>query len=457
MASLEVTNWFGDLVSHPQILVEARSKEDLIAILKDPAKYPPPVRAVGSNHSTSPCGAADGGTLVKMTNMNRILAMTGDSVTVEAGALYIDVAHELEKQNLQMYVNTEIGSLSAGSAACAGTKDGSMPGEFGQVGSYVTNIKMVTPSGELLEVSEDQPELMQKVRSSYGLFGIIYEVTFRVKPIVPMAVYHETFALDEFCSRLPQLWARNESMMLYTFPFDNQITVEFRKYNPGATGSPARHVWKLRNFMWGTAGPMFCNELETTIPSPSIRYKAVDEFNALWRFKLTHLIKGENTVATDQIIHYPPVSNNSRYTFSLWAFPEERYAEVLPAYFKFSRDYYAKTGYRSNMLSVGYRIAKDQQSLLSYSYDGTVMTVDPVSTGNPGWKPFLAAYNDFCFGLGGTVLLNQTYGLNHAYLQKSLGDRLQIFAAARKQFDPHNRLLNAYFADLLGECAAVAG
>lgn len=457
MASLEVTNWFGDLVSHPQVLVEAHSKEDLIAILKDPAKYPSPVRAVGSNHSTAPCGVADGGTLVKMSNMNRILSITGDNITAQAGALYIDLAHELENHNLQMYVNTEIGSLSAGSAACAGTKDGSMPGEFGQVGSYVSNIKMVLPSGELLEVSEDQRDLMQKVRSSYGLFGIVYEVTFRVKPIVPMAVYHETFSLEDFCSTLPQLWARNESMMLYTFPFDNLVTVEFRKYNPGAAGSPARHVWKLRNFMWGTAGPLFCNELETTIPNATIRYKAVDEFNALWRFKLTHLIKSDYTIATDQIIHYPPVSNNSRYTFSLWAFPEERYAEVLPAYFKFCRDYYAQTGYRSNMLSVGYRIIKDQESVLSYSYDGTVMTVDPVSTGNPGWKPFLAAYNDFCCKLGGAPLLNQTYGVTRAFAQSSLGDRLKVFSAVRKQFDPGDRLLNAYFADLLEEQTASAG
>jgi hypothetical protein len=57
-------------------------------------------------------------------------------------------------------VNTEIGSLSAGSAACAGTKDSSMPGEFGQVGSYITAVKMVLPSGDLLEVNESQPELL---------------------------------------------------------------------------------------------------------------------------------------------------------------------------------------------------------------------------------------------------------------------------------------------------------
>ena len=451
MASLEVTNWFGDLVSHPQVIVVANSVEDIIAILKDPAKYPSPVRAVGSNHSTARCGVADGGTLVKMTNMNRILGISADRVTAQAGALYFDIAHELENHQLQFYVNTEIGSLTAGAAACAGTKDGSMPGEFGQVGSYVTNIKMVLPSGELLEVTEDQPDLMQKVRSSYGLFGVVYEATFRVRPIQPMAVYHETFSLEDFVTKLPELWARNESMMYYTFPFDDLITVEFRKYNPGATGSPAHHVWQLRNFMWGTAGPLFCHGLETNIADPTVRYKAVDEFNAFWRFKLTHLIKSEYTIATDQIIHYPPVSNNSRYTFSLWAFPEASYANVLPKYFQFCRDYYQQKGYRSNMLSVGYRISKDQNSLLSYSYDGTVMTVDPVSTGNDGWKPFLEAYNELCCNLGGLPLLNQTYGVTRAFAQKALGDRLKIFAQARKQYDPGNRLLNDYFQDILAD------
>ena len=173
MAANTVTNWFGNVVSHPQMVVEANTVEDIVAILKDPANYPSPVRAVGSNHSTAPCGAADGGTLIKM-KMNKILSIGPDSLTVEADAVHLDMAKALQDQQLQFYVNTEIGSLSAGSAGCAGTKDASFPGEYGQVGSYVTGVKMVLPSGDLLEVTEDaQPDLMQIVRSSYGLLGIM--------------------------------------------------------------------------------------------------------------------------------------------------------------------------------------------------------------------------------------------------------------------------------------------
>jgi FAD/FMN-containing dehydrogenase len=451
MSTPAVTNWFGDIVSHPKVIVEAASTDDLIAILKDPVKYPSPVRAVGSNHSTGRCTVADGGTVIKMSKMNRILAITGDTVTAEAGAIYIDIAHELEKRQLQFYVNTEIGSLSVGSASCAGTKDASLPGEYGQVSSYITNIKMVLPSGELLEVSESQPELLRKVRSSYGTFGIITEATFRIRPIQPMAVYHETFALEEFVQRLPELKARNESMMYYLFPFNNLITIEFRRYNPGASGEPNRIVWPLRNYMWATAGPRFCHQVEKDVSDPTIRYGVIDEFGALWRFKLTNLVHSDYTIATDQIIRYPAVSDDSRYTFSLWAFPEERYPAILPEYIQFCHDYYKQYGYRINMLNVGYRIAQDQQSLLSYSYDGNVMTIDPVSTANPGWKTFLEAYNDFCSNRGGIPLPNQTFGFTRAQAQKALGDRLKLFAETRRAYDPGNRLLNDYFQDLLSE------
>src|SRR6516164_1597305 len=133
MAAPTITNWFGDLISHPRVVVDATSVDDIVRVLKDPAQYPSPVRAVGSNHSTSACGVAEGGTLTRMSGMNRILEIGTGTVTVQAGAIALDVARELEKHGLQFYVNTEIGSLSVGSASLAGTKDASMPGEFGQV------------------------------------------------------------------------------------------------------------------------------------------------------------------------------------------------------------------------------------------------------------------------------------------------------------------------------------
>jgi FAD/FMN-containing dehydrogenase len=205
METTQVQNWFGNTVSSPSVIVEPRNVEELIAVLQDTQRYPAPVRAIGSNHSTTACGSVQQGTLVSMRQMNRIIEIRPDTVTVEAGALYIDVARELQKRNLQFYINIVIGNLTVGSAACCGTKDASMPGEFGQVCSYVTALKMVTPSGKIDFITENEPERLQAVRSSYGLFGIVYEVTLKVRPLQALSVYHRAYSLDEFTRQLPEL------------------------------------------------------------------------------------------------------------------------------------------------------------------------------------------------------------------------------------------------------------
>src|SRR5206468_11460452 len=110
MATNTVTNWFGDIVSHPAVVVDATSVDDVVRVLKDSATYPSPVRAVGSNHSTAACGVGDGGTLIRM-KMNRILNIGTDTLTVEAGAVHLQMAKALEAKGLQFYVNTEIGNL----------------------------------------------------------------------------------------------------------------------------------------------------------------------------------------------------------------------------------------------------------------------------------------------------------------------------------------------------------
>jgi hypothetical protein len=72
-----------------------------------------------------------------------------------------------------------------------------------------------------------------------------------------------------------------------------------------------------------------------------------------------------------------------------------------------------------------------------------------VSTANPGWEEFLAAYNQFCSDRNGVPLLNQTYGLTPAIIQKAYGDRWMVMQTTRKQYDPNDRLLNDYFRDLM--------
>jgi FAD/FMN-containing dehydrogenase len=445
-----VSNWFGSIKSSPQVVVEVGSVEEIVAVVKDRERYPSPVRAVGSNHSTTPCGVAEGGTLIVMRKMNRIVEIRDDTVTVQAGALYIDVNQELQKRDLQFFVNVELGNITIGSAATGGTKDASMPGEFGQIASYAVGLKMVKPDGELVEIDEGDPGLLQAARSSYGLFGIVYEATFRVRRLAAMHVHHEHFSLNEFASQLPALKAREQSMMLYINPFTDSIAIEFRSYSDAESDRGlSTWQWRLRNYVWSHTAPLYGFRVYKYIPLQALRSALIDAYMRLVTLAIRLGVRGDRTLPQAQQIRYPEIPDDDRYTFSIWAFPEETYVDSLRRYFEFSRDYYRRTGYRVNLLSVGYRINADRSSLFSYSYNGTVITFDPVSTGNEGWEAFLQEYNALCSDLGGVPLFNQTNLLTREQVGKAFGERIAQFDRYRRRFDPEGRLQNTYFRELL--------
>ena len=180
-----ITNYDGAIVTTPRVHVRPTSVDELQAILRQADQYPSPVRAMGSNHSLTPC-AASPGTIVDMSGLNRIVEIdtAAMTITAQAGLQLVEAARELRKQKLQFMLNIEIGNLTLGSAACCQTKDSLDGVELGQLTSYLTAIKWVSPSGELEQASESvTPERLPLIRASYGLAGIVYEVTFRIKPI----------------------------------------------------------------------------------------------------------------------------------------------------------------------------------------------------------------------------------------------------------------------------------
>src|SRR5262249_57061580 len=83
-----IKSWDGTWTYHPKVIVTPESADDLVEILTDAVRFPAPVRPAGSMHSTARMNGDDGGTMVDMTKMNRILHFTEDTVTVEAGATH---------------------------------------------------------------------------------------------------------------------------------------------------------------------------------------------------------------------------------------------------------------------------------------------------------------------------------------------------------------------------------
>ena len=468
VTAASMSNWFQDIHTYPLAIASPTRVEHLQLLVRDRDRFPGPLRAIGSVHSTTACFQADTGTIVEMkgfTSMSLGVDAAGDpTITTGAGVRFFEAAEFLRRHGLQFYVNVEIGDLTMGAAACVGTKESAFPGEYGQVGSYLQSVKMVDAWGELVEIhgASRGPDL-KTVRSSYGLLGLVYEVTFKVKKLTSMAVRHRTFALDDFLTflddELPTLEQQGTSVMFYLDPYTREhlfmgrkglVTVELRDYVTNESPSRATHwQWALRNLAWKDVVPWIAHLVSCIVLLRPLRNALLNTINWFNHFFLRHVIHGRNTQPTDQIIRYPHKGGPGKYTFSILAFPERNYADVLRDYFTFCQEYEEQNGYRSNLLNVGYRTFQDQSSLLSYSYNGKAMTADPVSTGNEGWKEFLVAYHAFAQQHGGTPLLNQTPWVNISSARHAFGPRLEELAAIRARLDPDGRFLNPFFADLL--------
>ncbi len=451
--TLEVSNWERSETYRPNALVRPSTAEEIVAIVKDTARYPSPVRAAGSMHSPARCNGDNGGTLVDMRGMSRIIEITSEFVTVEAGAEYIDVAEALRERDLQFFVNTEIGNITMGAAACTATKDSSFPNPeiLGQVGSYVTGVRLVAPDGTIRALTQQaDPEEMRLIRSSYGLLGIIFEVTMRVKPLTAQSVRHVNLTVDQFEAALPGFIADEYAIMMYFHPHADMITVELRKEVPE---QPPRMQWRwrLRNAFWRKWGPFIALTIKRIAPTSGIR-SALEHYHLrVIRRALRLLVHGTHSWPDAQIVRYPHDPGRVRYVFSMWAFDEAGFPDLLRKYFAFCQDYYKRTGFKCDLPHVGYRIAKDNNAHFSYSQDSTVMSLDPVSTGGERWHEFLRVYNDFCSEAGGSPLFNQTKFLTPEHVRRSFGDRVEVFAAARRKCDPQGRFLDSHFADLLSE------
>jgi len=242
--------------------------------------------------------------------------------------------------------------------------------------------------------------------------------------------------------------------MFYLFPFQNKIAMEVRKYRKEKLSDKMFDLlpWNIRNFLWVTITPLFGHYIWKLF-RPKTASKIIDLYNSIVIFMLSKawFLSSDRTKPTEQQIRYPVISNNSRYTFTFWAFPLNNYLNCMGEFFEFCQEYFEKKDYRCNMLNVGYIVAKDNNNFFSYSYEEDMATLDPVCTGQEGWNDFLINFNKWCVERNGKPLFNQTDNLNYDIIQNCFGeDRLNEFRSFVKKFDPNNRLLNDYFFKVMG-------
>jgi FAD/FMN-containing dehydrogenase len=448
-----MTNYDGGVVTVPQKVVRPESVEELQAVVRDTERFPSPVRAMGSFHSLTPC-ASSSGTIVSMSGLKKIqhLDRQNMTLTAQAGLQLVEAAEVLRRHELQFMLNIEIGNITLGSAACCQTKDSLDGVVYGQVNSYVTKIKWVTPSGALEEASaDDTPELLSLVRSSYGLCGIVYEVTFQIKPLEVVGFNYFIYDVNDLTPEMvSNIIATNESIVCWTV--GRTVVIQTRNRT-----TQLKNAWLagVRRRSWSHTGAYIGRAIRRYTPGTPLKNLLENLWFAMQRaaYRFVSTIGGFSLYDPDKIINYERTPPSARYAFTFWAFPRAEWVSHLKAYLEFRDDHFKKYGFRCNIPLGSYFIRKDTSSILSYSYDGDIISIDPIHAYSDrdkvAWEYFLREFNAWAHSRGGIPLLNQSPFVEKDHVVAAYGERWKKLSDWVRAVDPTGRMLNPFFKELL--------
>jgi hypothetical protein len=465
---MTISNWNGSARFTPAAVVAPRDVEELKRFVTN-GELPSPLRAVGELHSLNDSVVTDG-TIVFMTHFNRIWypQRYGEHQTVRVGAgvRMIDLKNALKKRRLQLEVVPEIGNATAGSVACCGTKDSSLRATGpGQISATVVAVRMVTSDGRDVLVTDEED--LRYARSSYGLLGVIYEVTFAVQRRVKVKYQYASVDLGQCLTRgdpLPGLHDRRilgdaHGFLGFLLPYKRQLLVERRTIARVQMRFPGWDGLKLalRTFAWRTGARPFVSPLRY-LPRGLRHWLVAKWINLLENgflklFFLRVLGKFASFRADAMIDFRRPVSSYFEFTF--WAFPVGEWQTVVPAYFKFCDEYLRRTGFRPGLPTEVYFIRKDQPgqgALLSFCPDQDIFTLDMVNWTDEApacWREMNEAFNEFAARHGGRPLLNQTKWLTAEVARLLRTPEWQALSDTREAEDPRGRFLTPYFRAIL--------
>lgn len=182
----------GLAVGMPHGVVIARDAEQIARLLRLAQEHRVPVTARGGGLTTEGESVAFGGVLLDMTGMKDVVEVdtAGKTARVQAGIFWHRLAEVLRKDGLD-YLSAPLNLTSSvgGTIGVGGIDVNSC--RYGCSADQVIAMQVVTPAGEIVECSDEiNSDLFQRVILGYGQFGVITEVTLKIRRYTPMRMHY---------------------------------------------------------------------------------------------------------------------------------------------------------------------------------------------------------------------------------------------------------------------------
>jgi FAD-linked oxidoreductase len=203
-------NWTRDQRCAPERIERPASEDELARAVAGARR----VKVAGAGHSFTDIACTDG-TLIDLSRMNRMLAVDGDEVTVEAGITIRDLGLALADHGLALQNQGDVDPQTLAGAISTATHG--TGGRFANLSSQVLRLRLVTPAGEAVELRDGDDLLAGRV--SLGALGAISAVTVRCVRAFTIHRIDAPRSLDDVLARFDAVVDANDHFELFVFPY----------------------------------------------------------------------------------------------------------------------------------------------------------------------------------------------------------------------------------------------
>ena len=227
------SNWAGNYTARPLKITHPSTEEEVASIIKEAAAAGQKVRVVGTGHSFSPIHVSDDSVLICLDQLKGIVSTDPITkhVVCKPGTRIRDFGDPLWDAGLCLKNQGDIDAQQIVGAMSTATHGSGV--RFSSFASTARRFRVVLPSGEIREVTDDEPELMNALRVSLGLLGVITEVEFEARETFAIGERLEFWPLQKILDRWDDEMANRRHFSFFWMPYDDSPDELFMEYPEG--------------------------------------------------------------------------------------------------------------------------------------------------------------------------------------------------------------------------------
>jgi len=218
------TNWVGNQSFEAEEIVKPADEAGAVAAVKRAAVAGQRVRVPATGHSFTPIVQTDGMLLdLEQLKGIRSVDLAKQRAVVGAGTPISELGEPLWDRGLALRNQGDIDSQRIAGAIGTGTHGSGT--QFGSFSASMTACRLITASGDVIEVSESTPELLAAAQVSVGMLGVMTDVELQVKEKYRL---QENFGYESFEDVMSTFYdrvSRHRNFGLFWFPSEESAAL----------------------------------------------------------------------------------------------------------------------------------------------------------------------------------------------------------------------------------------